>query len=418
MGSAKKRRQKARSNRSLWIAILAIAIVISVVAAVYRHSGSVRSQLRDEPSSTIDTKAATPPESHPELPAVRKVAFEPTVANNASEPSKAPHDMVWISGGEFSMGAQDPPGMDDVGMKATLDSRPVHRVYVDGFFMDKTDVTNAEFERFVKATGYVTVAERKPRAEDFPGAPPENLVAGSVVFAPPDHPVPLNNYFQWWTYIPGANWRHPTGPASDIAGKGNYPVVQIAYEDAQAYAKWAGKRLPTEAEWEFAARGGLTGKPYVWGDEFRPNNKWMANTHEGHFPDKDTGEDGYAGIAPVAKFPANGYGLYDMAGNVWQWTSDWYRPDYYRELSANGIARNPHGPSTSYDPSEPGKSKKVQRGGSFLCTDQYCSRYMVGTRGKGETDTGTNHLGFRCVMTPAQREAAQKGTERHSSIGQ
>jgi len=161
--------------------------------------------------------------------------------------------MVWIPGGEFSMGAQSPPDMDDVGMKATLDSRPIHRVYVDGFFMDKTDVTNAEFEKFVKATGYVTVAERKPRAEDYPGAPPENLVAGSVVFAPPDHPVPLNNYFQWWTYMPGANWRHPLGPDSNIVGRGNYPVVHIAYEDAVAFAKWAGKLLPTEAEWEFAA---------------------------------------------------------------------------------------------------------------------------------------------------------------------
>jgi formylglycine-generating enzyme required for sulfatase activity len=322
--------------------------------------------------------------------------------------------MAWIPGGEFSMGAQDPPDMDEVGMKATVDSRPVHRVVVDGFFMDKTDVTNVQFEKFVKATGYVTIAERKPRPEDFPGAPPENLVAGSVVFAPPAHPVPLSDYYQWWTYVPGANWRHPEGPKSSIAGKSDYPVLHVAYEDAQAYAKWAGKRLPTEAEWEFAARGGLTGKPFVWGDQFLPNGKWMANTHQGHFPDKDAGDDGYIGIAPVAKFPANGYGLYDMAGNVWQWTSDWYRPDYYQQLKAGGIARNPQGPDTSYDPSEPGRSKKVQRGGSFLCTDQYCSRYMVGTRGKGETDTGTNHLGFRCVMTLAERKAIPKAPERLS----
>jgi formylglycine-generating enzyme required for sulfatase activity len=309
--------------------------------------------------------------------------------------------------------------MDEVGMKATLDSRPVHRVYVDGFLMDKTDVTNAEFEVFTKATGYVTVAERKPRAEDYPGAPPENLVAGSVVFSPPDHSVPLNNHFQWWTYIPGANWRHPLGPQSNITGKGAYPVVQIAYEDAMAYAKWAGKRLPTEAEWEFAARGGLTGKPFVWGDDFRPQGKFMANTFEGHFPDKNSGDDGYTGIAPVAQFPANGYGLYDMAGNVWQWTSDWYRPDYYRELKAKGgVARNPQGPDSSYDPSEPGQKKKVHRGGSFLCTDQYCSRYMPGTRGKGDIDTGTNHLGFRCMMTLAQWNAAQLKAEVHSDHGQ
>jgi formylglycine-generating enzyme required for sulfatase activity len=343
------------------------------------------------------------------------ISFAPTIPNKDVPEPPAPRGMVWVPGGEFSMGAQDAPGMNDVAMKATIDSRPIHRVYVDGFFMDKTDVTNSEFEKFVKATGYVTVAERKPRAEDFPGAPPENLVAGSVVFAPPDHPVSLDNYFQWWTYVPGANWRHPLGPKSSIVGKGDYPVVQIAYEDAEAYAKWAGGRLPTEAEWEFAARGGLAGKPYVWGDAFRPDGKWMANTHQGHFPDQDSGDDGYAGIAAVAKFPPNGYGLYDMAGNVWQWTSDWYRPDYYRQLVDAGTARNPQGPDSAYDPSEPGHQKKAQRGGSFLCTDQYCSRYMVGTRGKGDIDTGTNHLGFRCVMSAKELETAQIKVQPASS---
>jgi formylglycine-generating enzyme required for sulfatase activity len=327
-------------------------------------------------------------------------SFAPTLVNQTAAPGDVPPGMVWIPGGEFSMGANDPPAMDEVGMKATEDARPIHRVYVDGFFMDKTDVTNAQFARFIKASGYVTVAERTPRAEDFPGAPAENLIAGSVVFAPPDHPVPLNNQFQWWTYVRGANWRHPLGPDSNIKGKDNYPVVHIAYEDAQAYAKWAGKRLPTEAEWEFAARGGMAGKPFTWGDEFRPNGMWMANTHQGHFPNSDTGADGYVGIAPVAQFPPNGYGLYDMAGNVWQWTADWYRPDYYNKLAAQGgIAQNPKGPDSPYDPSEPGQAKKVHRGGSFLCTDQYCSRYIVGTRGKGEVSTGTNHLGFRCVRS-------------------
>src|SRR5271155_2241570 len=343
--------------------------------------------------------------------------FQPTVANQTSAPRAVPAGMAWIPGGEFSMGAVDPPDMDDVGMKATLDSRPVHRVYVDGFLMDKTDVTNAEFAKFVKATGYITVAERKPRAEDFPGAPPENLVAGSVVFSPPDHPVSLDDHFQWWSYVHGANWRHPLGPQSNIKGKDNYPVVQVAYEDALAYAKWARKRLPTEAEWEFAARGGQAGKPFVWGDDFRPHGKWMANTHQGHFPDKDTGADGFVGIGPVAKFPANGYGLYDMAGNVWQWTTDWYRPDYYKQLvAAGGVARNPQGPDSAYDPAEPGHAKKTQRGGSFLCTDQYCSRYMVGTRGKGDIDTGTNHLGFRCVMTLSQWNA-ENGKPAASSGG-
>lgn len=346
-------------------------------------------------------------------------AFQPTITNRSPAPARAPAGMAWIPGGEFSMGAADPPDMDDVGMKATKDARPIHRVYVDGFFMDKADVTNAEFAKFVKATGYITVAERKPRAEDFPGAPPENLVAGSVVFSPPNHPVPLDNHFQWWSYVKGANWRHPTGPASNIKGKDNYPVVQVAYEDAAAYAKWAGQRLPTEAEWEFAARGGLAGKPFVWGEKFRPQGKWMANTHQGHFPDTDTGEDGYAGIAPVARYAANGYGLYDMAGNVWQWTSDWYRPDYYQQLvAAGGVARNPQGPPSAFDPDEPNEPKKVHRGGSFLCTDQYCSRYIVGTRGKGEISTGTNHLGFRCVISGAKWERDHPSTNAakgHSS---
>jgi formylglycine-generating enzyme required for sulfatase activity len=328
--------------------------------------------------------------------------FQPTVANTAAAPGPAPGGMVWIPGGEFSMGAADPQGPDrnDVGMHATNDSRPIHRVSVDGFWMDTTEVTNEQFAAFVKATKYVTIAERTPKAEDFPGAPPENLVAGSVVFSPPGHAVPLNDHFQWWSYVKGANWRHPLGPTSDLKGREQYPVVHIAYDDALAYAKWAGKRLPTEAEWEFAARGGLTGKPYVWGDEFRPKGRWMANTHQGHFPNQDTGGDKFFGIAPVAQFPPNGYGLYDVAGNVWEWTSDWYRPDYYAQLAAaGGVARNPQGPASSFDPSEPGEKKRVHRGGSFLCTDQYCSRYMVGTRGKGEVSTGTNHLGFRLVKS-------------------
>jgi formylglycine-generating enzyme required for sulfatase activity len=281
--------------------------------------------------------------------------------------------------------------------------------------MDTTDVTNAEFAKFVKATGYVTVAEHTPKAEDFPSAPAENLVAGSVVFSPPDHQVPLNNQFQWWSYVHGANWRHPDGPGSDLKGKDNFPVVHVAYEDGVAYAHWAGKRLPTEAEWEFAARGGLVGKPFVWGNEFRPGGKWMANTHQGQFPTRDSGEDGFIGLSAVAQFPPNGYGLYDMAGNAWQWTSDWYRPDYYRQLAAAGsVARNPQGPDTSFDPSEPGQVKRVQRGGSFLCTDQYCSRYMVGTRGKGDPMTGTNHLSFRCIMTREQYERRNSDIVRGS----
>ena len=328
----------------------------------------------------------------------------------AGEPEKGPAGMVWIPGGEFKMGAVvNGHGSHEMPM-ASNDAEPIHSVRVDGFWMDKTVVTNAEFEKFVAATGYVTIAERAPTKEEFPDAPPENLVAGSVVFTPPDHEVPLNNHFQWWDYVKGANWRHPTGPESNIEGKGDYPVVQVAFPDAEAYAKWAGKRLPTEAEFEFAARGGLEGKTYVWGDDFKPNGKWMANTYQGTFPVKDQGGDGYAGLAPVAKFPPNGYGLYDMSGNVWQWCSDWYRPDYYPELAkAGGVANNPKGPDTPFDPAEPNEKKRVQRGGSFLCNDQYCSRYIVGTRGKGEVNTGTNHLGFRCVKSADETLQANAG---------
>ena len=327
--------------------------------------------------------------------------FAATIANSTKPPGLAPEGMVWIPGGEFSMGSEDPT-TDTVcgGHEPMRDARPIHRVYVDGFWMDKTEVTNEKWEKFVKATGYRTIAEIAPTKEQFPDAPPENLVAGSTVFTPSKESVPLNDYFQWWRYVPGANWRHPTGPESDIKGKGNYPVLQIAYADAEAYAKWAGKRLPTEAEWEFAARGGKAGKTYAWGDELKPDGKWMTNIYEGQFPVNDTGADGFAGIAPVAQFPPNGYGLYDMAGNVWQWCSDWYRPDTYARLKlAGGVARNPQGPSASYNPGDD-QPQRVHRGGSFLCTDEYCTRYMMGTRGKGDIDTGSNHVGFRCVKAP------------------
>jgi formylglycine-generating enzyme required for sulfatase activity len=210
--------------------------------------------------------------------------------------------------------------------------------------------------------------------------------------------VALDDYRQWWRYQAGANWRHPEGPGSSIKDKGDYPVVHVSWSDAVAFARWAGKRLPTEAEWEFAARGGLTGKLYPWGDEFLPGDRPQANTWQGRFPVTDTGRDGFKGLAPVARFAPNGYGLYDVAGNAWEWTSDWYRDDYYPRLAAaGGVAHNPRGPETSEDPAEPGVPKRVQRGGSFLCTDEYCSRYMVGTRGKGEPDSSSNHIGMRMV---------------------
>lgn len=334
-------------------------------------------------------------------PAVPTGPFGATVPGSAKAPGPAPDGMVWIPGGEFSMGSDaandsmcGQPGL-------TRDALPIHRVFVDGFWMDQTEVTNEQWEKFAQATGYRTIAEIAPTKEEFPTAPPENLVAGSTVFTPSPTPVPLNNYFQWWRYEKGANWRHPEGPESDLKGREKHPVVHIAYPDAVAYARWAGKRLPTEAEWEFAARGGQAGELYAWGNDLKPGEKWMANIYEGQFPVKDTGADGFAGIAPVAQFPPNAYGLYDVAGNVWEWCNDWYRPDYYAQLvRTGGLTRNPQGPDTPWDPAEPTEKKRVHRGGSFLCTDQYCTRYMTGTRGKGEATTGSNHLGFRCVKAP------------------
>lgn len=360
-------------------------------------------KLRHEAASTavkVTSHAVTPPPG-----------FEPTIENSDPPPGPAPEGMVWVPGGEFSRGSADPRGLSCGGNEAMEDARPIHRVYVDGFWMDRTEVTNDQFARFVAETGYVTVAERTPRREDFPEAPPENLVPGSIVFTPPSHPVSKDDYLQWWRFQPGAQWRHPEGPGSSIEGKGHYPVVHIAYEDAVAYATWAGKRLPTEAEFEFAERGGLTGARYAWGDELKPNGRWHANVWQGEFPVKDTGEDGFMGVAPVASFPPNGYGLYDMAGNVWEWVSDWYRPDYYAQCARLGVARNPQGPDVPYDPLEPHLPKRVHRGGSFLCTDQYCTRYMAGTRGKGEISSASNHLGFRCVKSP-ERPAPEKKNAR------
>ena len=280
------------------------------------------------------------------------------------------------------------------------DAQPVHQVEVKGFWMDRTDVTNAEFARFVKATGYVTLAERPLDPKEFPQLAKEDLSPGSVVFTPPESGASLENPLAWWKFVKGANWRHPLGPDSDLRGKENYPVVHIAWEDAVTYAKWAGKRLPTEAEWEFAARAGHGRQDFPWGNELAPGGKWKANTYQGHFPYKDTLEDGFRGISPVASFPPNDFGLYDMSGNVWQWVSDWYRPDYYAQLQrGDTITMNPQGPQDSFDPEESAVPKRVQKGGSFLCTDQYCERYMPGARGKGDPETGTNNVGFRCVRS-------------------
>jgi len=290
--------------------------------------------------------------------------------------------MVYIEGGSFQMGSDD-----------FEDATPVHEVSVDGFWMDEHEVTNAQFARFVSATGYQTIAERPLDPKDFPNVPLDALQPGSAVFTPPDHGVGLENHLQWWQYVVGASWRQPEGPGSSIKGREHEPVVHIAYEDAAAFAKWSGKRLPTEAEWELAARGGAANSKYYWGNELKPKGSWAANVYQGNFPVQDVAEDGYKGVAPVKSYAPNAFGLYDMDGNVWEWCSDYYRPDYYQ----SSPKKNPKGPSDSYDPMEPGAVKRVQRGGSFLCNEQYCERYVAGSRGKGEISSGSNNLGFRCV---------------------
>ena len=314
--------------------------------------------------------------------------------NSAVAPGPAPEGMVWVPGGTFWMGCEN-CGLPD--------ALPVHLVAVDGFWMDKTPVTNAEFRRFVSATGYVTVAERPLDPKDYPGVPRDKLVPGSAVFVPTSAPVPLDNPLQWWRYTPGANWKHPEGPSSSLRERADHPVVHVAFEDVAAYAKWTKKRLPTEAEFEFAARGGLDRHRYPWGNELTPAGKAAANTWQGRFPARDRGEDGYLGTSPVTAFPPNGFGLYDMGGNVWQWCSDWYRPDTYaRRAQAGAAADNPQGSTDSFDPQEPEAAKRVLRGGSYLCTDQYCARYLVGSRGKSEVTSGTSNLGFRLVQSVSQ----------------
>jgi len=380
---------REKSRRSFLVSAGRILVLLLCVCgiALNRSAGSQNAAAQSSGPTQCDRGM-----SRQSVHAATLQAAAMVVTGNPATPAKtgnsqdAPAGMVWISGGRFWMGTNH-----------LEDAQPVHQVEVKGFWIDQTDVTNEEFARFVQATGYVTVAERPLDPKEFPDLAPEDLAPGAVVFTSPAAPVSFENPLAWWRFVRGANWRHPNGPNSDLQGKEKYPVVQIAWRDAVAYAKWAGKRLPTEAEWEFASRGGRDRQEYAWGNELRPQGKWMANTFQGHFPDKNTSEDGFAGVAPVASFPPNDFGLYDMSGNVWQWVSDWYRPDYYAQLGREEIAVNPQGPSDSFDPLEPGVVKRVQKGGSYLCTDQYCERYIAGARGKGDPDTGTNHLGFRCV---------------------
>jgi formylglycine-generating enzyme len=304
-------------------------------------------------------------------------------------------DMVFVAGGEFTMGSD----------RHYPEEAPAHRVAVNGFWIDRHTVTNKDFRRFVDETAYVTFAEKPANAADYPGAQPEMLVPSSVMFRKAAGPVDLRNHFNWWVYVAGADWRHPRGPGSSLQGLWDHPVVHVAFEDAEAYARWAGKALPTEAEWEFAARGGLDGVEYVWGDELMPGGKPQANTWQGEFPWQNLLEDEFEWTAPVGSFAPNGYGLYDMAGNVWEWTTDWYQ-EHSKIEHACCTMTNPRGGAEqeSYDPRTPAAKipRKVMKGGSYLCAPNYCRRYRPAARMAQGIDTSTCHLGFRCVVRTAR----------------
>ncbi len=329
------------------------------------------------------------------LPSGKDIELREPKLNPSTPPCAAPEGMVWIPGGEFYMGDAEDPMLE------------MRFVYVDGYWMDQHEVTNTEFARFIAATGFRTVVERNLDPKEFPKAPPELLKPWSFVFQKP----PRDRHFgslaqcQMECAIPvnGACWKHPEGPGSDLKGREKHPVVHICFEDAVAYCEWAGKRLPTEAEWEFAARGGLDRRAFPWGDDFRPNGKWMTNIWQGAFPYENTKADGFEGTAPVASYPPNGYGLHDMAGNVWEWCADWYQPEYQEDFldrKIDGPLRNPKGARSGFDPQEPGTPKRVQRGGSFLCAPGACERYYCAARGKGEINSSGIQIGFRCVMDP------------------
>jgi len=322
-----------------------------------------------------------------------RLGMAESTAAPVSHGTAACRGMVRIDGGTFRMGSD----------RHYPEEAPVHRVRVGGFGIDRTPVTNRQFRDFVKATGHVTVAEIPPDPRDYPQALPHMLYAGSLVFSPPAHPVNLKDWSQWWTFLKGADWRHPYGPKSNINGLDNHPVVHVAYADALAYARWAGKDLPTEAEWEFAARGGLDGSEYAWGDEFKPGGEHRANTWQGNFPHENLAEDGFTRTSPVTAFAPNGYGIHDMIGNVWEWTSDWFVASHEADAQkACCIPDNPRGPreDQSYDPCQPQIKipRKVLKGGSHLCAPNYCRRYRPAARHAQPVDTSTSHVGFRCVV--------------------
>lgn len=336
--------------------------------------------------------AAAPPEPAAEANDAAGLATVPA--------DDTPDGMVWVPAGEFTMGTDAP--------NTWANEHPPHRVQLDGFWMDVTEVTNDQYAAFVEATGYVTVAERPVDWEALkhqvppgtPKPPAAMLAPGSLVFTPPDHPVDLRNVAAWWAWTTGASWKAPAGPGSSIDDKGDFPVVHIAWEDAKAYADWAGKQLPTEAQWEYAARGGSDTTRFAWGDTFKPQGQSMANTWDGSFPHKNTQEDQFVLAAPVKSFPPNGYGLYDTAGNVWEWTADWYRDDRHVALAKQDLAVNPPGPDVPADAANPGARSRVIKGGSFLCHVDYCESYRPAARRGTPDDTGLQHTGFRCIVTP------------------
>jgi len=376
---------------------IAFAIVlVSILGAC--HSGQKKAGTTSE--QKIDSVKGKLSCCSSNLPVRQFMGTADSIKSNSSSIVQSSHDnMVLIPGGSFTMGGDSLWGRSD--------EFPRHKVKVSSFYMDRHEVTNAQFRAFIEATGYVTTAEKKPDWEELkkqlpPGTPrpPDSvLVAASLVFSPPSHPVSLNNSAIWWNWVPGADWRHPQGRKSSIEGKDNYPVVQVSWDDAKAYADWAGKRLPTEAEWEYAARGGKPNSIYPWGNEPIEQGKVKANSWQGHFPNENTEKDKYYRAAPVMTFQPNDFGLYDMAGNVWEWCSDWYRPDYYSTCAKQKVATDPRGPADSFDPDEPYIPKRVTRGGSFLCTDQYCSGFRVAARMKTSPDTSLEHTGFRCVAS-------------------